>query len=149
MIHIRCQVKRRQSQSYKVLKITNNSNFETHLLELLDKMCRYEMDTTRTVRATERTRDTGQTDGRTDRRTDGRTEWNQYTPYNFVVRGGIMNEYTLFYFILVERVTLPHWRMLSVTYRLTRHIPPMARGHFQKPQTRALLLAWCWNGPSH
>ena len=44
----------------------------THLLKLLDKMYKYEMDPTKTVGATERTRDTG--------RTDGRTEWNQYTP---------------------------------------------------------------------
>ena len=39
-------------------------------------MYKYEMDPTRTVGATERTRDAGQTDGQTD----GRTEWNQYTP---------------------------------------------------------------------
>ena len=51
----------------------------THLLKLLDKMHKYEMDPTRTVGATERTRDAG--------RTDGRTEWNQYTPNNFVVCG--------------------------------------------------------------
>ena len=40
-------------------------------MKLLDKMYKYEMDPTRTVGATERTRDAG--------RTDGRTEWNQYT----------------------------------------------------------------------
>ena len=34
------------------------------------------MDPTRTVGATERTRDAGRTDGRTNRQTD----WNQYTP---------------------------------------------------------------------
>ena len=45
------------------------------LLKLLDKMYKYEMDPSRTVGATERTRDAGQRDGRTD----GRTEWNQYT----------------------------------------------------------------------
>ena len=38
---------------------------------------------TRTVGATELTRDAGRTDGQAD----GRTEWNQYTPNNFVVRG--------------------------------------------------------------
>ena len=51
----------------------------THLLKLLDKMHKYEMDPIRTVGATEQTRDAG--------RMDGRTEWNQYTPNNFVVRG--------------------------------------------------------------
>ena len=39
---------------------------ETHLLKLLDKMYKYEMDPSRTVGATERTRDVGQTDGQTD-----------------------------------------------------------------------------------
>ena len=56
-------------------KNAKNSNFEinketlheTHLLKLLDKMYKYEMDSTRTVGATERTRDAGRTrDGRTD-----------------------------------------------------------------------------------
>ena len=42
----------------------------THLLKLLEEMYKYETDPTRTVGATERTRDAG--------RTDGRTEWNQY-----------------------------------------------------------------------
>ena len=52
-------------------------------------MYKYEMDSTRTVEATERTRDVGRMrDGRgMDGRTDGRTEWNQYTPNNFVVQG--------------------------------------------------------------
>ena len=80
VIHIRSQVKRRQSQSYKFKKIAKNSNFEilqetlhaTHLLKLLDKMCKYEMDPTRTVGSTEQTRDVGRTDGQTD----GRTETN-------------------------------------------------------------------------
>ena len=53
----------------------------THLLKLLDKMYKYEMDPTRTVDATERTWDAGRTDGQTD----GRMEWNQYTPNNFIV----------------------------------------------------------------
>ena len=38
----------------------------THLLKLLDKMHKYEMDPARTVGATERTRDAGRTDGRTE-----------------------------------------------------------------------------------
>ena len=77
VIHIRSQVKTRQSQSYKFKKFAKNSNFEilqqtlqaTHLLKLLDKMCKYEMDPTRTVGATERTQDAGRMDGWTDVRT--------------------------------------------------------------------------------
>ena len=55
----------------------------THLLKLLDKMYKYEMDRTRTVGTTERTRDAG----RTDRQTDGQSETN-IPPNNFIVRGG-------------------------------------------------------------
>ena len=89
VIHIRSQVKRRQSQSYKFKKNAKNSTFEimqetlhvTHPMKLLDKMCKYEMDPTRTVGATEWTRDVGQTNGRTDG-----SETN-IPPYNFVVQG--------------------------------------------------------------
>ena len=50
---------------------TSDSNFEilqepsheAHLLKLLDKMYKYEMDPTRTIGAAEQTRDAGQTDG--------------------------------------------------------------------------------------
>ena len=78
------------SQSYNFLKIAKNSNFEilqetlhvTHLLKLLDKMCKYETDPTRTVGATERTRDAGRMDGRTD----GRSETN--TPPTTSLCGG-------------------------------------------------------------
>ena len=38
----------------------------THLLKLLDKMYKYEIDPTKTVGATERTRDAGWMDGQTD-----------------------------------------------------------------------------------
>ena len=91
VIHIRSQVKTRQSQSYKLKNIAKYSNFKmllatlhaTHLLKLLDKMYKYAVNPTRTVGATERTRDAGRTDGLTDRR----MEWNQYTPNNLVVWG--------------------------------------------------------------
>ena len=84
--HIRSLVKKGQSQSYKFKKIAKNCNFEllqetlyaTHILKLLDKMYKYEMDPTRTVGATERTREAG--------RTDGRSETN-IPPNNFVVCG--------------------------------------------------------------
>ena len=92
VIQIRSQVKTRQSQSYKfyLKKIVKNTNFEilletlhtTHLLKLLDKMYKYEMDPTRTVGATERTRDAGRDAGRTE----GRSETN-IPPNNFVVQG--------------------------------------------------------------
>ena len=94
VIHIRSHVKTRQSQSYKFKKIAKNPNFQilpetlhgTHLLKLLNKMYEYEMDPTKTVGATERTRDAGRTDGQTD----GRTEWNQYTPQQLRCEGGII-----------------------------------------------------------
>ena len=95
MIHIRFQVKTTQSQSYKLEKNAKTSNFiilqaalqATHLLILLDKMYKYEMDPTRTVEATDRTRDAGRTrDVRTDGQAGGRSETN-IPPNNFVVRG--------------------------------------------------------------
>ena len=46
----------------------------THLLKLLDKMCKYEMDPMSIVEDTERTRFCPQTDRRTDGRTDRRTD---------------------------------------------------------------------------
>ena len=92
MIHIRSKVKRRQSQQYKLKKIAKNSNFgilqgtlhATHLLELHDKMCKYQMDRTKTVGATERTQDAGWTDGRTDGGMDRVKPI--YPPNNFVVQ---------------------------------------------------------------
>ena len=58
--------------------MAKNSNYDilqetlhlTHLLKLLDKMYKYEMDPTRTVGTTEWTQDVGPTDGRMDRRMD-------------------------------------------------------------------------------
>ena len=43
----------------------------THLLRLLDKMYKYQIDPTRTVGTTERARDAGRTDGQMDGQTDG------------------------------------------------------------------------------
>ena len=45
-------------------------------------MYKYEMDPTKTVGATERTRDAGRTDGQTDRRSETNIPLN-----NFVLRG--------------------------------------------------------------
>ena len=72
------------------VKMTNLTNFPklqifkfwrkktlhaTHLLKLLDKMCKYEMDLASIVEDTERTGFCPQT------QTDWRTRWNQYTPF--------------------------------------------------------------------
>ena len=54
------------------IQILQQTLHATHFLKWLDKMYKYEMDPTRTVGATERTRDAGWT--------DGQSEWNQYTP---------------------------------------------------------------------
>ena len=55
----------------------------THLLKLLDKMYKYEMDPTRTEDAIERTRDTE----RTDDWTDGRSEANIPPPTTLLYGG--------------------------------------------------------------
>ena len=60
----------------------------THLLKLLDKMCKYEMDPTSTVENTERTGFCPQTDRQTDRQTDKVKP--VYPPFNFVEAGGII-----------------------------------------------------------
>ena len=57
----------------------------THLLKLLDKMYKYEMDPASIVEVTERTRLCPQTDGQTDYVKP------VYPPFNFVEAGGIMN----------------------------------------------------------
>ena len=102
LLPIRSQVTARQRQSYKFKKNAQNSNFgilhaiihAAHLLKLLDKMRKYEMDPTRSKGATEQTRDTGRTDGQVDRRMDGqaygRTDIVKpiyHPPNNFVVPG--------------------------------------------------------------
>ena len=97
VIHIRSQVKTRQSQSYKFKKIAKNPNVEilqetlhaTHFLKLLDKMSKYEMDPTRTVGSTEWTRNAGRTDGRTNVLTDGQTDGVKpiYPPTTFLCGG--------------------------------------------------------------
>ena len=67
--------------------------YATHLPKLLDKMCKYEMDPTRTVGTTERTPDAGLMDERTNGRTDGCTEWNQNTPQQLRCVWGIIMTY--------------------------------------------------------
>ena len=87
--HIGSQVNRRQSQSYKFKEFAKISNFwilkrtlhATHLLKLLDKRCKYEMDLMSIVEDTERTRFCP--------RTDRRTRWNQYSPLSTSLKRGV------------------------------------------------------------
>ena len=61
----------------------------THLLKLLDKMCKYEMDLVSIVEDTEQTRFSPQTDRRTDGRTDRRRDRQDETSissFNFIER---------------------------------------------------------------
>ena len=75
-----------QNNTKSKLQILQETLHATHLLKLLDKMRKYEMDPTRTVEATEQTRDAGRM---RDGRTDGQTEWNQYTPPTTLLCGGV------------------------------------------------------------
>ena len=80
----------------KVTNLLNSPKFQifkqtlhaTHLLKLLDKMCKYEMDPMSIVEDTERTRFCPQT----DRQTDGRTDKGETSipPFHFVEAEGIM-----------------------------------------------------------
>ena len=69
--HIRSQVKRRQRQSSKFKELAKLLNvWNTHLLMLLSKMCKYKMGLTSIVEDTVRTRFCPQTDRRTNGQTD-------------------------------------------------------------------------------
>ena len=73
--------------------ILKRALYATHLLKLLDKMCKYEMDPMSIVEDTERTRFCPQTDRRTDRQTDRRTDGQGDTsipPFQLRWSGGIM-----------------------------------------------------------
>ena len=65
---------------FEILQETLNA---THLLKLLDKMYKYEMDPTRTVDTTGRTRNAGRTD-----------RWSEtnISPQQLCCAGGIMNK---------------------------------------------------------
>ena len=68
----------------QIPKICQNFNFTlhvTHLLMLLDKMCKYEIDLTSIVEDTERTRFCPPT--------DRRTRWHQYTPLSTSLKRGV------------------------------------------------------------
>ena len=111
------------SQSYKFKEFAKNLNFEfwkkktlhaAHLLKLLDKMCKYEMDLASIVEDTEQTWFRPQT----DRRMDRRTGWNQCTPFQLRWSGGIKNKEAcrsknvkenLPFFFHFHQVTLLHY----------------------------------------
>ena len=85
--------RRRQSWTYKFKEFAKITHFwilkqtlhATHLLKLLDKMCKYEMGPTGIDEDTKRTRLCPQT--------DRQTRWNQYTPpFNFVEEEGIIKK---------------------------------------------------------
>ena len=86
MIHIRSQVKTRQSQSYKFLKNFQKSKFWNFARNLTrDTPCLIRCINMKWIQPE-------RTDGRTDRQTDGRMVWNQYTPQQLhCVRGIIIN----------------------------------------------------------
>ena len=69
----------------KIFWILKRALHETHLLKLLDKMCKYEMDPMSIVEDTERTLFCPQTDRRTDGQTDKVIP--VYPPFNFVEAG--------------------------------------------------------------
>ena len=73
-------------QNFKFYEILQETLHATHLLKLLYKMYKYVMDPTRTVEATERTRDAGRTQ---DGRTDGWSETN-IPPQQLRCAGGII-----------------------------------------------------------
>ena len=87
------------SQSYKFKEFAKISNFLifkqtlhwTHLLKLLDKMCKYKMDPANLVEDTERTPFCPLT--------DRRTRWNQYTPFQLHWSGGYNYTPALFSYI--------------------------------------------------
>ena len=97
--HIGSQVKRRQSQSYKFKEFAKIPNFYilkqtlhmTHLLKLLDKMCKYMKWIQQALLKIQSGHDSvhRQTDGQTDRR----TRWNQNTPFQLHWSEGIIKHF--------------------------------------------------------
>ena len=79
---------KKQSQNYKFReKISNYETNFTHLLKLLDKMCKYELDPTSIVEDTEGTQFCPQTDRRTDEQ--GETS---IPPFQLHWKGGIKSK---------------------------------------------------------
>ena len=92
----------RVCQNFKYFNFEKKTLHATHLLlKLLDKMCKYEMDLVTIVEDTERTRFCPPT--------DRRTRWNQYSPFNFVGRGGIISAIGPWNHISCNFTTWHHW----------------------------------------
>ena len=70
----------KNSPKFKIFEFWNE-HYTPHLLKLLDKMCKYEMDAMSIVEDTERTRFCPQT--------DRRTRWYQYTPLSTLLKRGV------------------------------------------------------------
>ena len=119
--------------SQEAISFRKNSNFaifsktqhKIHLLKLVDKMCKHEMDLASIVEDTERTWFLLQT--------ERRTKWNQYTPLKFVGRGYNHSKY----YIHISRGPMcqSHLRVCQV-----RGSPPQNPG-YQRSQS---LRTGCW-----
>ena len=90
LINIESQVKQDKVKGVNLKKLSNfkfqkskkKYQHTTHLLKLVDKMCKYEIDPASIVEHTERTLFCSQA--------DRRTRWNQYTPLQIRWADGIM-----------------------------------------------------------
>ena len=103
-----------------ILTFLQETLHATHLMKLLDKMHEYEMDPTRTVGATERTRD-GWTDWRTDRGTDRRMDRLSETnipPTTLCAEGIIIS-------VGGPDISMPHFRVRSYVPRVLCSPGPM------------------------
>ena len=115
LIHIGSQVKTGQSKSYQFKEFAKSSNFlimkttshATHLLKLLDKMCKYKMDLV-SIEDTEQTRFCPQTDRQTDRWTQGETS---IPPFQLHWSRGYNDALQLWWFRTKEMM---HWSYISL-----------------------------------
>ena len=121
----------------------------THLLKLLDNMCKYEMDPTNIVEDTERTQFCPQT--------DRRTRWNQYTPLPTSLKRGynkttcisnhIHNQMWVLPFGQVDAI-MPSLIIHSAINQTTCHIAAPMKGHRQMVDWLIAILLWtraCFN----
>ena len=137
------------------VEILQETLHATHLLKLLDKMYKYEMDPTRTVEATERTRDAGRT--RDERGTDGRSETNipppPPPPQQLRCAGGIIISNDISILCLnrsqnrILRCTFYHihnWRMDIIRADIVNHIGKAFYKLFSIPDNMISLLPRHW-----
>ena len=137
---------KRQSQSCKFKEFSKISNFlilletlhATHILKLLDNICKYKMDPMSIVEDTERTRFCPQT--------DRRSRWNQYNPLSTLLKrvGGIMRQ--PYWFRRREELGDGEWHPLSSVISvnlITTHIQHL----FLSPLVYALKVCLLSNCP--